>query len=349
LDVEFISPNINRYGCDSIFGEIYMGKPKNYWKDINNVLTELQSVHDELGHFPSVSELEKLGYNSLSISIYKYHGGMGVIRGITGNESTIKPREYWFNIENIKREATLFIEEHGVAKFTYKHMRSVGLHNFVNGIKRQGISLTQVCEMIGVTGNFTPKGYLEDLGNILHEARLLVEKYGCIPPAEILVLEGKSSITAMMQRHHGGMKELYRLIGYSKPSSLSSLEISVKHMLDDMIDDARYVDNGRKDLLKYGVDLKNSLTDCYLELDRFYYDARVAIEIHGKQHYTGTKHKAFGDDVVKRTKKNDSIKANLLRDQGVELIEIPFNRCSRSYITQLLRDSGRLKLKPTKE
>ena len=71
-------------------------KPKGYWKDLENILSELKTAINEnnLSQFPSSSWLQQNDYNMLYISINKYHGGYlsfrdrfsGVLIGNSQNE-----------------------------------------------------------------------------------------------------------------------------------------------------------------------------------------------------------------------------------------------------------------------
>lgn len=132
---------------------------------------------------------------------------------------------------------------------------------------------------------------------------------------------------------------------YDHLKTKSSLEKCVKYILDKYVDDDCYINNGRKKLQLYGVNLINEKTGYYLELDRYYYNCKVAIEIQGKQHYVPTKHHIFGKDVVDRTQYIDKIKADLLKQQDIELLLIPYTQCSEAGILKIIKTSKRLKLK----
>lgn len=50
-------------------------KPQGYWKDIENVKKDLQSIIDELERLPTKTELDDTGRSSLAAAIKKYGGG----------------------------------------------------------------------------------------------------------------------------------------------------------------------------------------------------------------------------------------------------------------------------------
>lgn len=258
-----------------------------------------------------------------------------------------KERGYWKDINNIKVELINIIDNIGIENLSYSYLRNNGYNNIICGLTRMSLSLEEILLSMNFKIHFTPKGYFDDINNIINEGRSIIEKYGCWPSKEILISEGKSTVEVMIQRKLGGMKKFYELVGFNKDNQ-SSLEKISKQILDELIDSSElYIDNQRKDLSKYDVILQHPETKQWLELDRYYYNAKVAIEIQGKQHYVGSDHKVFGIDRVKRTIENDKIKSKLLHDQGISLIVIPYNTCSKSYILKQLLMLAKLKLRET--
>jgi hypothetical protein len=115
--------------------------------------------------------------------------------------------------------------------------------------------------------------------------------------------------------------------------------------LDYYILDSAYVDNRRNTLLEFGLDTKNPGTTGYLEIDRYYYEQKIAIEINGQQHYKATKH--WCQDRVNDTMALDLVKKQLLKEQGVKLIEIRYNLIGKSTIYQQLEKAEVGKLRET--
>ncbi len=60
--------------------------PNNALKNWSSFKGILQEIIDEIGHFPSHSDLEKLGKKSVSVAIYGYHGGTQKVRQKMGYE-----------------------------------------------------------------------------------------------------------------------------------------------------------------------------------------------------------------------------------------------------------------------
>ncbi|MBT6402028.1 hypothetical protein HOK09_01035, partial [Candidatus Woesearchaeota archaeon] len=55
-------------------------RPKGYWKDFSNLESELEPIIEELGHFPTQSELQELGKSSIINGIQVYYSGMNAVR-----------------------------------------------------------------------------------------------------------------------------------------------------------------------------------------------------------------------------------------------------------------------------
>ena len=62
------------------FGYEPVKKIEGYWKEFSNVENELNPIIEQLGHFPTENELKEIGKGQLSKPIWKYHGGVGVVR-----------------------------------------------------------------------------------------------------------------------------------------------------------------------------------------------------------------------------------------------------------------------------
>ena len=74
------------------FGEEQLTKPPNYWKSLENTISEAKKVMEEQGvdRFPSVDKLREIGYSGLGNAINHYHGGLPNFREIMNQELGIK-------------------------------------------------------------------------------------------------------------------------------------------------------------------------------------------------------------------------------------------------------------------
>ena len=84
LDEAALSLGIKRHGGYQAvrrkLKEKQRQKPKNYWKNWDNVRIRLQQVTKRLGRFPSEGDLEKLKMSDVLNGITKYHDGYRTAR-----------------------------------------------------------------------------------------------------------------------------------------------------------------------------------------------------------------------------------------------------------------------------
>lgn len=90
----------------------------------------------------------------------------------------------------------------------------------------------------------------------------------------------------------------------------------MKAMLDITVDDDNFLDNAR---LQWTV---SGAGDNPLEFDRFYPDAKVAIEFQGRQHYEEVTFR-HGKSDLEQQQNRDGLKALACLRQKVTLVEIP--------------------------
>ena len=112
--------NVHHGGFSNLslrLGVKYDGKStrkRGYWRDFENIRKELGFVMDELGHFPTTPDLIELGRKDL-ISAFNYHGGINHVAQKMGqdNSDLNKPRGYWKDFENFRKELESVIENLG--------------------------------------------------------------------------------------------------------------------------------------------------------------------------------------------------------------------------------------------
>jgi hypothetical protein len=71
--------------------------------------------------------------------------------------------------------------------------------------------------------------------------------------------------------------------------------------------------------------LKNNVTGYNLELDLYNPDLKLAIEVSGKQHYVYTPFFHKNEEAFTNQKYRDEIKRMLCKQNGIKLIEVPYN------------------------
>lgn len=250
---------------------------------------------------------------------------------------------YLVDIENIKKEFLLLTQKYN-EYLSYSFLKKNGYNYLLCAIQRTGLSLPKFYKIIGYEIKHTPKNYYKDINNVNKEIYKLVEKYGYFPKSPfIITLEGKNQLILCLSKFHNTtLNKHLKSLNLEYKSNYSDLELYVKSLLDKFILDTNFIDNGRKELLEKGLLLKNPETGRFLELDRYYFDVKVAIEIQGQQHYRHTK--LWDETRCNSVKKIDIIKRQLLQEQGIYLIEIHYQRIGKETIYNQLKDSGVLKL-----
>jgi len=96
-------------------GQTNHKKLYGYWQQEENTIAEARQIMEkhEWNTLPSKNELEKHGYNSFSIAITKYHGGIQQFRTTLGLTNTTKPQGYWKSLDNTITEAKQIMKEQG--------------------------------------------------------------------------------------------------------------------------------------------------------------------------------------------------------------------------------------------
>lgn len=258
----------------------------------------------------------------------------------------MKPWGYWKDIDNIKKEAISILEEYGISKFNYSDLYNLGLNSFLSALNRSNYTLSDLCLDLNIEYKSTAKGYWKDIDNIIKECNSLVDKYGCLPNRETIKSENKLGMLNAISKFHGGLNYIRKIIEPELyKSNLSIFERTTKFILDKYIEDNNYIDNGRKSLLEYNLDTRNPNTGNYLEIDRYYYNLKIAIEINGQQHY-----KKGGDSTFwsqERYEKSiilDSIKANILKENNIKLICISYTDNTEEKILNILKKYSELNI-----
>ena len=257
-------------------------KPSGYWKSRNNVLMELQRVESITGRFPTQHDLYDHDLSGLSMAIHRHHGGLRALRQSIGEPIGSKESGYWQDITNVTREiddlATKLSHYPSRAELK-KHLPGIEF-----AIKTYHGGFLHFRNKMQLKLSRHPNQYWDDAATVVEAVRELENQLGYFPTIEAIGQHGTTGLYPAIIRHYGGIREFRK--EFSKPLYYpSTLELRVKMLLNRWVADPHYVDGGKKSLQKYGLSLQHPGSNSYLELDRFYFNARVAIEIQGQQHY----------------------------------------------------------------
>ncbi|MEK6861740.1 MAG: hypothetical protein AABY07_07255, partial [Nanoarchaeota archaeon] len=88
-------------------------KPNEYWRNLDNVLKESNKIMKEnnLDHFPTQGQLQKLGYSGLSNAISVYHNGFVRIRNLLGEE-LLRRYGLWKDFNYVKNDIKKIMRKH---------------------------------------------------------------------------------------------------------------------------------------------------------------------------------------------------------------------------------------------
>ncbi len=132
-----------KMGCDMLKNiDGYYKKWINFKKDIIKVIKQNN------GEFPTQRILTKLKMSSLSHYAVKYYGGLNMVRKKMGYDINKKPKDYWRDWTNTKRELERVIEENNGIFPTQERLMEMKKSSLINAIYYHGGS-PQVRERIG--------------------------------------------------------------------------------------------------------------------------------------------------------------------------------------------------------
>lgn len=189
-----------------------LSKPKNYWKNWRNVKSELEKRIEILGHFPISLELRGGG---LYTAIQEYHGGIFAVRHKLGYENLKKPQGYWRNINNVKKQIRVIIDEIGHFP-TQKEIISTRNGSLVAAITKYHGGLHKLRENMGYENKKRSHNYWKDRKNLKNELKVLTKKLGHFPSATELVNSDNTAILNGISKYHGGMINVREMMGYKQ-------------------------------------------------------------------------------------------------------------------------------------
>jgi hypothetical protein len=200
-------------------------KPKGYWEDFANVERELRmfiASHDREGIMPLKDELADAGLGTLAQVISERFGGYHTVAKRLDLWVQTKPKGYWDNLENVRTEILVFINEFGTPGVMplQKNLADKGRSNLSAAISKHG-GFSAVAKRLGLQqpNAFKPDGYWSDFKNLKQELLSFIQEYGTqgvMPTNKQMMDMGRNDLVAGIVRH-GGKYKVARLIGL-KPS-----------------------------------------------------------------------------------------------------------------------------------
>lgn len=309
---------------------------RGYWLILENAKREYKGLGEQLGRTPSTDDLRKHLPGLLS-AVSKHYGGIRAFRELIGYSavSLTQPMGYWQDYNNVEAHLREFIKQQGHFP-TRADLLGSGLSGLATAIERYHGGFRVVRERLGYESIIKPDDYWKDIENVKRHIEKTREELGHFPSWEDLLQRGEYSLAVSINRYHGGFSELKKAMDVDL--NTSALEMRVKQILDELLCDDEHIDNARKELERYGIILRSPSSGHHLELDRYYYKRRLAIEVQGQQHYRPI----FGEDELRRTQEADAYKRTALKMQGVILVEVRYDEATKEHIEQKLLDAGML-------
>ncbi len=187
-------------------------KPRGYWQDWSNFVSELNPVIEKLGHFPSQKELVTLNHRDL-LDAFGYYGGADCITKKMGYEGNKKPVGYWMDWGNFEFEMKPVIEELGHFP-SVRELVKLKHYDILGGVHYHG-NLSEIAKMMGYEENRKPVGYWMDWGNFEFEMKPVIEELGHFPSARELIDLKRQDILGGAQ-HHGKLDGVREKMGYKR-------------------------------------------------------------------------------------------------------------------------------------
>lgn len=178
-----------------------MRKPPNYWKNPENIKSEMNQITSNLGHYPTQNELRRLGRRDLIGALYKNYDGIRKFGESLGYFSKTHPGGYWKDIKNVKKEVKNIIKKFGYLPHS-DELRTKGYSSLVNAATKYHGGFIKIKNLLGYKTR-RPKNYLKNFENVKREIIKIRKKIGHFPNSEDLRKYDMSLLNAICKYHCG--------------------------------------------------------------------------------------------------------------------------------------------------
>lgn len=204
-------------------------KPSGHWNDIAKLEQELRAfiaINRPDGAMPTVSELNRAGRSDL-INALRGHGGLIAVAARLGLERPHvgKPRGYWQDFANLRRELYAFAAEQGIGGEmpTLTMLEQARRSDLAYAIEQHG-GVEAVATRAGLQRIDARRaaGFWDDFGNIQRELSMVMVAHnidGEMPTRRILASSSHGLLSGI--ERHGGMLAVAARLGLqvqNKPS-----------------------------------------------------------------------------------------------------------------------------------
>lgn len=184
-------------------------KPNGYWSD-ENIIKELKTVINKIGHFPQKNELLSIKKTNLLGAIGQ-HEGSNKFRKLMGYDFIQKPEGYWTEENTINGLETIIDK---IGHFpTYPEIEQLD-SSLPHGIHKNG-GLDSLRIKMGYSYRRQPIGYWTD-EVIIQRIKTIIGDIGHFPSYnELQAIDGK--ISSAIDRSKKSMSDFRKICGYATP------------------------------------------------------------------------------------------------------------------------------------
>jgi len=190
-------------------------KSNGHWKTWKNIRLALDGLIEQLGHFPTQTEMSEHGHNDLALGISRNHGGINSVRKRMGYEPKISPPGHWKEWKNVKAKLEPLIKKLGNLP-SEDELKELGLGGLTTAIERYHGGRRAIRSKLSIDQVRRQDGYWIDFANIETEIlRIMKEhKLDNVPSGTLLSKLGHSGLVTGIHDYHSGMREVRKKMGY---------------------------------------------------------------------------------------------------------------------------------------
>lgn len=186
-------------------------RPNGYWTYFSHVEKELNEFIEELGRFPTQSEVQTS--NAHLLGGIKRHGGMNAVRKKMGYSYIKCPDGYYREFENVRNELEIVIERIGHFP-THKELGELKLTGLSAAISQYHGGFSNARKIMGYSLIERSKAYWKKWENLQSELECLISDTGRFPTNGDLREMKRTDVENAINKYYGGIAEVAIKMGY---------------------------------------------------------------------------------------------------------------------------------------
>jgi len=205
------------YAFRKRIGQNVIKLPNGYWDKWENAEPEIRKLRDELGHFPNQKELQAKKQGSLACAISRTHGGMNEVRQRMGEHIIKKDIGFYKDLEIVKAEMLRLADEisdlNGQLPSCH-WLQKNGYGSLTEGIRKYHGGFKKFREIMEMNSGQVEPGQWKNLEYTIDRAIKFMHENGhdTLPGSSLINRAGYSSLSAAIQKYHGGIKTFRELV-----------------------------------------------------------------------------------------------------------------------------------------